>query len=947
MKRDPRITAQAVTTEIAGHLATLAKALEDRGFEPERVAKFLMRIVFSAFAEDVGLLPKDAFRQTVQNAGINGSPERLAKALEGLWSAMDVGGMFGYEQFLQFNGSFFRDAEALPLTREEVALVLSAAKADWTNVEPAIFGTLLTRALDPDERHRLGVEYTPRSFIERLVRPTVEEPVRERWTAVQVEVLQLRETEKPKDRARAEERLREFLAWMRGLRILDPACGSGNFLYVTMHLLKDVEFEAIQELAALTGRHELRMEEIGPANFLGLEVKAWAREIAELVLWIGFHQYWRRHHHVQPPEPVLQDTGTLLHQDAVLAWDAIAHDPQRDRSDPTPRIRHANTGEVVPDPSTVLPFMQYQGARQAPWPEADFVIGNPPYLGQFRQRDALGDGYVEALRSAYPDLPDAADLVMYWWFRAAQAVESGRTIRAGLITTSSITQTQNRVVIADAANRGVHIMWAVADHVWYDGAEGAEVRVAMTVLAKSPKDARLIAVEKVERVRGEVRVIGEVRVPRLNADLTAFADVARAVTQPLRATAGMSSPGFKLHGAGFIVERADAAKLLSVTPSLATVLRPYRNGKDLTSRARDVSLIDFGIGSEADARTYPVLFDIVRDRVKPERDANSRAVYATYWWRFGEARRELRAALAGLPRYIATPETSKHRFFVFLDAAVAPDNSVIAVASPDAFVLGILSSSVHLAWALAAGGRMGVRDTPRYNKGPCFESYPFPDATPVLSAHISDVAERLEAHRIAALNAGSHVTMMKMYDVVSALRTGRVLSAAEQLVHRDAACGVLRDLHDELDSAVAAAYGWEWPLPPSLILERLVALHDERIREEQAGTVRWLRPEYQVRHFGAPDAAPLALAVVNVAGGMATPELTVATPWPRDAIGQITAIRAIIAQRPGSAEDVSRQFNGAKREIVTRHLDTLLLLGEMVLDSAGKFRPAAGVLTGA
>ena len=940
-KRDPRVTAQAVTTEIAGHLAELAATLEDRGLEPERVAKFLMRIVFSCFAEDVGLLPRDAFRQTVQNAGINGSPERLAKALEGLWSAMDAGGMFGYEQFLRFNGSFFRDAEALPLTREEVVLVLAAARADWTNVEPAIFGTLLTRALDPEERHRMGAEYTPRHFIERLVRPTVEEPVRERWTAVQVEVLQLRETGKPKDRARAEERLREFLAWMRGLRILDPACGSGNFLYVTMHLLKDIEFEAMQELAALTGRHELRMEEMGPANFLGLEVKAWAREIAELVLWIGFHQYWIRHHHVQPPEPVLQDTGTLECRDAVLAWSTIVHDPTRDRRDPTPRVRHPITGEMVPDPRASLPYMEHQGASVAPWPRADFIVGNPPYLGQARQRDVFGDGYVDALRRVYTKLPDSVDFVMYWWHRAAEAVASGDTMRAGLITTSSITQVWNRDAIARAIDGGVRVIWAVPDHPWVDDSGSADVRVALTVLSAEPGMAVRLDVD------AEGRVLREHRAPRLNADLTAHADVAAAVEHRLLANRGLSTQGLALRGGGFILDAAEAGQLLAADRSHASIIRPYRNGRDIASRPRDVYVIDFALRDEAEAKRFPVLYDIVRTRVKPERMANSRASRLRYWWRFGEPNPNLRQMLQGLDRYIVTVGTSKHRYFTFMDRTIAPDEKLVCIGADDAFTLGVLSSRTHVAWALAAGGRLGVGNDPVYVKTTCFDPFPFPDPPTVVRQEIGALAESIHDHRAAAIRRDQAVTMTMMYNVLEKLRAEELLTAKERHVHDVAACGVLRDLHDELDRVVAAAYGWEWPLPPALILERLVALHDERVREEQAGRVRWVRPAYQAPKFAAHDAVPTALALgIAESTPMSTTGPSLLGPWPKDAIEQITAIRTIIAQQPGSAEQVSRQFTGAKRDIVLRHLDTLTLLGEMVRDAGGIYRPAMGQLAG-
>ena len=391
-----------------------------------------------------------------------GDPDRFARTLEALWQAMDTGGMFGYESLLRFNGHFFQSAEALPLTRDEISLLLEASKADWSEVEPTIFGTLLTRALDPVERHRLGAEYTPRAFIERIVRPTVEEPVRERWTAVQAEVVQLTATGKAKDKTTAEQRVRGFLDWMHGLRVLDPACGSGNFLYVTMHVLKEIEHEAVRELEVLTGHPELRMQEIGPQNFLGIEVKPWAREIAELTLWIGFHQFWKRHHAVQPPEPVLQDTGTLELRDAVLAWDGVRHVPERDRPDPRASVVHSVTGKLVPDADARLDYMEHLAAQPAAWPAADFIVGNPPYLGDKRQREAFGDGYVDALRAAYPALPAGIDYVMYWWYLAAEAVCCGRTIRAGLITTNTITQKQNRAVVQAAAERGCHVVWAVS-----------------------------------------------------------------------------------------------------------------------------------------------------------------------------------------------------------------------------------------------------------------------------------------------------------------------------------------------------------------------------------------------------------------------------------------------------------------------------------------------------
>jgi hypothetical protein len=938
-KRDPRQHAQAVTQEIATKLATLAAALESRGFEPERVARFLMRVVFSCFAEDVDLLPREAFRQTVQRAGVEGDPVKFKRALETLWHAMDEGGMFGFESLLRFNGHFFKDAEALPLDKTDIVLVLEAAKADWKDVEPTIFGTLLTRALDPVERHRLGAEYTPRAYIERLVRPTVEEPVRERWTAVQAEVLQLRETGKPKDRAAAEQRMRDFLGWMQGLRVLDPACGSGNFLYVTMHVLKDMEYEVVRELEALTGHPELRMQEIGPANFLGIEVKPWAREIAELTLWIGFHQYWKKHHAVQPPEPVLMDTGTLELRDAVLSWNAVCEDPARSEPDPTPRIVHPTTGRWVPDPAATRPYHRHEGATAHEWPAADFIVGNPPYIGGTEMRETLGAGYVDALRIAYRDVPDGADYVMYWWSRAADYVSRGQAIRAGLITTNSITQVRNRSLIEAAATNGAHVTWAVADHPWLQGAEGAAVRVAMTVLALKPASATLVEVDS------DARIVNQTRVRRLNADLSAHADVPGAAKVPLRANLGLSYAGFQLFGDGFLLDSAEAEKLLNADPRHKDILKPYLGGKDLTGRSRQLWVIDFAMRSEAEAREYPVLFDLVRDRVGPERAANRSAYLARRWWQFGRTRGDMREALVGLRRCIATVETAKHRAFVFLSGDVAPDNMLTVTATSDAFHLGVLSSRAHVTWSLAAGGTL--EDRPRYQKTLCFDPFPFPEASETQRIRIAKTAEQLDLLRWAAVQRDERVTITGMYNVMDKLRDGVALTPKERAIHEAAACGVLRDLHDELDAAVAEAYGWSWPEPPAMILERLVALHDRRVEEEAAGTVRWLRPEYQRPRFGGESDAQAptpTLGLPEVPSVAAAQAATAPTPWPSDAIGQITVLRSMAAMTPVSIEEAVQRLVGAKRDIVHRHLETLAMLGEVRDVGGGRYAVAAGAV---
>jgi hypothetical protein len=924
---DPRARAQAVTKEVAGYLANLARALEEAGNDQERVARFIMRCVFTMFAEDISLLPGEPFRKIL--ARCTDEPAAFPEQAQALWKAMDAGEKFDWKKLMRFNGHFFRDSEALPLTKQAIVVLSLAAEADWQDVEPAIFGTLLTRALDPAERHRLGAEFTPREFVERVVRPTVEEPIRERWKAEQAAVLQLREAGKKKD---AEKRLREFHDWMKALQFLDPACGSGNFLYVTMHLVKRIELEVLRELEEVTGKHEMRLAEVGPWQFHGIEIKPWAREIAELVLWIGFHQFWRAHHDVQPPEPILQDTGTLECRDAVLAWDEIRHDPKRDRPDPTPRITHPVTGKLVPDPKAKLKYMEYVNPRAAEWPKADFIVGNPPYLGKGKQKDALGDGYVDALRHCSPTLPDGIDYVMYWWNRAATLVAEGGCVRAGLITTNSIAQPFNRPVYNDARARGARVIWACPDHPWADEKGAAAVQVTMSVLARDPRAATLVIVDSAGNV------VMTILTREINADFTHHADVARAAGVPLISNAGLSVFGFMLAGDGFILTNSDARELLGAHARNTDVLRPYVKGKDLTSRPVARWVVDFALRSEADARAYPTAFDIVRDRVKPFRDANAQATRAKFWWRFGRPNYELRSATQDLWRFLATTETAKYRVFQFVGGTVAPDHMVVTICIEDAFPLGVLSSSAHGTWALAAGGTL--EDRPRYNKTLCFDPFPFPDPPPALRAQIGEVAEKLDAHRKAAIERDEVVTMTGMYNVVEKLKSGDALTPKERKIHEIAACGVLKDLHEELDALVAKAYGWEWPLEKDVILERLVALHDERVKEEKAGTVRWLRPDYQISRFGKDlPAAEAALGLTDAAPAAA--KKAKRPTWPADVISQIGAIKRLVADEALSAEDLAARFTGAKADIVRRHLDILLVMGEVLQNPDGRYQGAA------
>jgi hypothetical protein len=547
-------------------------------------------------------------------------------------------------------------------------------------------------------------------------------------------------------------------------------------------------------------------------------------------------------------------------------------------------------------------------------------------------RSALGDGYVEALRQAYRKIPRGADLVMFWWYRAGQAVGDGRTTRAGLITTNSIVQSRNRKVIEHIAEQGAHVRWAVPDHPWEVGPEGAAVRVAMTVIDSEPREAVRVDVDESGRIERELKV------PRLNSDLTADADVASASSVALRSNAGMSSRGFLLRGRGFVLPHAEALTLINSAPSMAEIVRPLISSRDVVGRDRGLHVIDFASRTEAEARQWPLAFDLIRARVKPERMGKKEENARTFWWRFWRTRDDLRDALAGQVRFIARPYVAKHSAFVFADIRFAPDDNMVAIALADGFHMGVLSSSVHETWSLAAGGRVGVGNDPSYNNSMCFDPFPFPCPQDHLREDIAEVAERLDAHRMAAIGRDERVTLTLMYNVVEKLRLGEALNPTERHIHDIAACGTLRDLHDELDTLVAQAYGWPWPMEREEILSRLVDLHAERVEEEKQGTVRWLRPEYQIPRFAPEEAegGSLALSEAEPIPTGAESAKSDVVEWPADTIEQLGALRTALAEGPLTPAEAAKRFRGARRDVVTRHLEALDTIGTVSREN-GKY----------
>ncbi len=752
---DPSKVAAAVTRDIAGRLAVLAKSLEADGHDPQIIAGFLQRSLFTMFAEDVGLLPDNGFKSLLER--VKDNPRGFPVLISGLWKEMATGTHYSallFKEIAHFNGGLFENTNALPLSAAQLDMLADAAATDWSGVEPSIFGTLLVRALDSRERHKLGAEFTPRSYVERLIRPTIIGPLREEWDAVRVAAATLHEeadqaeiqadlfegdakakmlagasaeakqlgAEASRLRKDATKRDAEALAqvtafhrYLCSLTILDPACGTANFLYVTMEHMKRLEAEVLELIAALGGNAVMEIQgfRVRPEHFIGLEINKQAVAIAQLVLWIGYFQW--QHKTTGKADtgdrPLLPKDRSIFEQDAVLAYDERI--PRRDPE--THEILsvwnghttkpHPITGKEVPDESARTVLFDYINPRRAEWPKADFIVGNPPFIGASRMREALGDGYVESLRKTWKgDVPESADFVMFWWQKAAELVRDGKAKRFGFITTNSIHQTFNRRVIepflADS-KKPLHLAYAIPDHPWIDSADAAAVRIAMTVAAPGKAEGILekVLTEQAHE-NGENQVTLARNAGMLAANLQIGADLISC--GPLLANLKLSCPGVKLHGSGFIVTQKDASLLgLGSVPDIEKHIRGYRNGRDLTDKPRGVRVIDlFGLTAQESQGQWLSLFQHILTHVKPERDAIAHtkdgATYAKFWWHFGKNRAELRQGLSKLARYIVTVETCKHRFFTFLDQSILPDNKLIAIASDDSFLLGMLSSSIHV-----------------------------------------------------------------------------------------------------------------------------------------------------------------------------------------------------------------------------------------------------------
>jgi type II restriction/modification system DNA methylase subunit YeeA len=758
----------------------LAEILYSYGEKPQEIAPFLIRLLFCLFAEDVGLLPPDIFTNLVQHARTK--PQAFVAQLRQLFDAMSTGGWFGPEEILHIDGRLFDDDKVLELDSESMDILISVSTLDWSSIEPSIFGTLFERSLDPGKRSQLGAHYTSREDILLIVEPVLMAPLRRRWTEIRSQSKELASkigSAKKGQRTRLRNSLSSLLLGfaeeLSKVQVLDPACGSGNFLYVALRQLLNLW----KEVSILAG--ELGLPRIAPAlapspaQLHGIEISEYAHQLAQATIWIGYIQWFRENGFGFPSQPILKPLDNILLMDAILDYDVQGN-------------------PIEPE-----------------WPKADVIIGNPPFLGSRKMRTELGEEYVDAIVRLYGEkIPPKSDYVCYWFEKTREYIDVGNSQRSGLIATQAIRKGLSRTVLDRIKNSG-DIFLAYSDKPWI--LDGADVRVSIVGFDNGSVTLRLLE---------------DIPVKNINSDLSSSIDVTTA--QRLYENFGVAYPGTKKYGP-FDIKEILALDMLADTGNPnkrpnSDVVKPWVNGSDIARRRRGMWIIDFGVDmSLGEASQYEKPFEYILKNVKPTRSKVRVQKTRDNWWIFERPRPGMRLALSKLDKFIVTPVVAKYRLFAFLEQPTIPDSKLTVFARDDYYFVGILHSRIHEVWTLNNCAWHGVGNDPTYNTSTCFDTFPFPwppSQEPLDDSRVQAIAQcarELVEKRDAWLNPS---------DITEAELNKRTLTNLynQRPTWLDLA-------HRKLDEAVFAAYGWQHDLADEQILEHLLALNLERAAQQK------------------------------------------------------------------------------------------------------------------
>lgn len=783
----------AVTRETAAVFQSIVVDMERHDVDPERLARYLNQLVFCLYAEDAGLLPAGLFTRIV--AQRYRDPATFDRAIRSLFAQMATGGFSGADEIAHFNGDLFNTVDTVELSTTALQRLGEACERNWRDIEPSIFGTLFERALDASKRAQTGAHYTGADDIELVVEPVVMTPLRREWETARTEIEGLLErvepsearlsdfqdgvadasiTQSPQSRnpvnpasvaSPARARLEAFRERLASVRALDPACGSGNFLYIALRSLLDLEKEVI-DYAAAQGWPGLTPR-VQPDQMLGLEINPYAAELARTALWIGYIQWHQANGFAYTQRPILTPLDTIRQTDAIL-----------DLTDP-------------------------EHPAEPQWPAAEFIVGNPPFLGSRLLLSTFGDDYVQALYDLYRKrIPNSSDLCCYWLEKARAQIEANECNRAGLLATQGVRFQSNRSVMSRIKETG-DIFAAYSDMNWV--LDGATVHISVVCFDDGSE---------------EIRTLNGEGVGQVNIDLTSGVDLTLA--KRLSENADIAFRGIDKIGEFDIDETTATSMLGQPNPdgrSNADVVKRWINGKDITERSRDMWVIDFGVNTpEAEAALYETPFEYVKRVVMPTRINNRMRWRAENWWLHGSPASTMRQQLSSLTRYIATPKVAKHRFFVWLSTDMLPSNLVIAVASDDDYEFGVLSSSVHELWARSVGSQLRESESGgTYTPTTCFQTFPFPRPSEEQREAIGAIAAELNSLREGWLHPeGVSATELRRRTLTNLYNQRPTW---------------LANIHARLDAAVSEAYGWPPDLADGEVLERLLALNLERAGE--------------------------------------------------------------------------------------------------------------------
>ncbi|MDM8527704.1 hypothetical protein QUF58_05760 [Anaerolineales bacterium HSG24] len=816
----PKTTREYITQATAEQFIKIVEGVrlhvkgQQLPFNSEEQAHFFIRLLFCLFAESIGLLPNKLFTKLMmQPIDTVEDVEILIEMLSNLFKSMRDGKPYGSERIPHFDGGLF-DNEFVPpsLPTSLVNGLLNACRSDWSQLEPSIFGTLFERILDSTKRHQIGAHYTRKADIELIIEPVLMQPLREEWHMVKEEALFLVHHGKQEQ---AHAILQDFAAKIAQTKVLDPACGSGNFLYIALQAMLDLQ----KEVLVFAERYDLPTVPltVDPQQLHGMEINVYAHELAQVTVWIGYIQWRYQNGFEQLPTPILRPLETIKRMDAILSYD--------------------EQGQPV----------------EPEWASADVVIGNPPFLGGNRIRAELGDNYVETLFQLYQDRLSAfVDLVCYWFEKARAMIEHGRLQRAGLLSTNSIRGGANRTVLERIKQTG-DIFMAWSDREWI--LDGAAVRVSMIGFDDGT--------QKTHTLDGKPTIY-------INSDLSnGRFDLTRA--NKLSQNSDLVFGGTK-KGGNFDISDALARHWRNLSnnsnnKSNRDVVKPWVNGRALVHKGKSARwIIDFGVDmSEEEASQYQQPFVYVKEHVYPVRLKNRQKHRREYWWRHSFTAPSMRAAIAGLERFIATPRVAKYRLFVWLPAETIADDGTYIFARDDDYFFGVLHSKLHELWALRLGTWLGKGNDPRYTPTTCFQTFPFPcppgsepsESDSPLVKRIADLARKLVEFRQGWLHPqddmiGEKVvkkrTLTNLYNALEYYRevnhpddkawttgieqTLKLGKISAQLFLTLTDIETLDWLHTEIDKAVLDSYGWPHDLTEEQILEKLLALNLERSRSD-------------------------------------------------------------------------------------------------------------------